>query len=387
MNDSNNDMTADGLMKIEQETLEKAEAFYAENAKKAATMFGYPSRNVSLSPVTRRLLMMHYDSPFSNNCGDIDERGNYLMDTKQTEKKIVGLFAEKLGFGKDFWGYVTSGGTESNSAAVAFAFNKYPDGVLYYSQAAHYSVAKAAKGYRAYVIPADDKDRMDIGAFIEAAKKNYFDSGSPANVVLTFGTTQCGECDDIDEVIKLLDNEHIAHFVHVDAALFGGIPNDRRGAPKLTDLKTRGVDSACVSLHKYIGFPDVHSVFVATEKPHFDTIDYIGQHDTTVSGSRSIPAYALYNHISEQFFDKNEDEYIANVNFFEENLKAADVNFYRADKSNIFVIDCPDDIICKKYQLSSFFVNEGGRRVKKAHIIIFSHHDKQVMRQLIDDLK
>ena len=37
------------------------------------------------------------------------------MDTKEVEKRIVRLYAEKFGMGEEFRGYVTSGGSESNS--------------------------------------------------------------------------------------------------------------------------------------------------------------------------------------------------------------------------------------------------------------------------------
>ena len=364
-----------------------AESFYAQNEKAARTMFGYPTNNVKLSPITQYLVLLHYNSPCTNNCGDINERGNYRMDTKDVEKKIVKLFADKFGMGDGYWGYVTSGGTESNSCGISMAFNKHPDGTLYFSGSAHYSVKKAGRVYPYFEIPCKDRDRLDTRLLLETIKNNYEKTGSPANVVLTYGTTLYGACDPFDEVVEYLDNEHIPHFIHLDAALFGGIPANQKGAPILTDLKKRGVDSVCVSMHKYLGFPEVHSVFVATDHPWVSTVDYIGQHDTTVSGSRSIPAFALYNHLKEQFAVKDEGAYLKNVVFFENALKDAGIEYYRADKANTFVIDCPSAKVCKKYQLSTFFATENGKKVKKAHIIIFTHHLEKDMTALVKDLK
>ena len=367
--------------------LREAEEFYAQSKRLAETMFGYPSYNAKLSALTQHLLLLHYNSPFSNNCGDINEHGNYKMDTKQTEKKIVGLFADKFGMGDNFWGYVTSGGTESNTCGIMMAFNRYPDGVLYYSEAAHYSVKKAGKVYRHREIPTLGRDVLDTDKLFEAIKENFEKDGSPANVVLTYGTTLYGECDDFDKVVAFLKSNDIPYFLHLDAALFGGIPSNQTGAPILTDLKKRGVHSTCVSMHKYLGFPDVHSVFVATDHPWVSTVDYIGQHDTTVSGSRSIPAFALYNHLKEQLGEKDTGAYFRNVTFFEKALKEAGVKFYRAEKANIFVVDCPEDEVCKKYQLSTFYTVENGKKAKKAHIIIFPHHGNKEMSQLINALK
>ena len=366
--------------------IKKAKAFYKQNAISGKTMFGYPSHTVKLSPVTQYLLLEHYTSPFSNNCGDINERGNYSMDTKEAEKLIVGAFAEKLGLGENFWGYVTSGGTESNSCAVSVAFNKHPLGVLFYSEAAHYSVAKAAKLYRHVEIPVTERDQINTSSLFNAIRKTYDKDGVQANIVLTHGTTLYGACDPIDEIVSFLINEKIPYFLHVDAALFGGIPNNQKGAPVLTDLKNRGVHSACVSLHKYVGFPDVHSVYVATEKPDFPAVSYIGQHDTTVSGSRSIPAYALLNHVREQLAEKNTGLYLKNVVVFTKMLDDFGVKYYRADKSNIFVIDRPSDELCKKYQLSCFDAMEGGVMRQKAHVIIFPHHKKSDMLALAKGL-
>jgi len=369
------------------ELIVQAENFYAANAKSAETMFGYPSHTTPLSAKTQYLLLLHYTSPFSNNCGDIDERGNYSMDTKAVEKRIVGLFAKKFGMGDDFWGYVTSGGTESNTCAVSLACNKYPSATLYYSQSAHYSIAKAARLYKHFEIPADCRDNINLDALFQVIEKNYERKGAPAGVMLTFGTTKFGACDPIDKLTSFLISRKIPSFVHVDAAHFGGIPNNQNFAPTLENLKERGVDSVCVSMHKYLGFPDVHSVFVSTSKPAAPEVAYIGQHDTTVSGSRSIPAYALLNHLEERLFGRDPDEYCKNIILFEKMLTENKVDFYRAPCSNIFVIDKPSDEVCKQFQLSTFDVVENRKNVDKAHIIIFPHHKKENMLKLVNAIK
>ncbi len=365
---------------------EEAAAFYEQNGNAVKRMFGYPARHVTLSARTQYLLLMHYAAPLSNNCGDVDERGNYAMDTKSIEKRILRLFAEKFDMGEDFWGYVTSGGSESNSCGISLAFNRYPDGILYYSAAAHYSVEKSARLYEHVEIPTVGNDIMDVTALCKIAKENWENGQRPANIVLTHGTTKYGACDDVDAIVRFLRNHRIPAYVHVDAALFGGIPNNQTGAPLLNDAKARGIDSICVSLHKYLGFPDVHSVFVSTQKPCSPKVAYIGQHDTTVSGSRSIPAFALYNHIKEQLNDRPKNEYLENVRFFEQSLQAANVPYYRAPMSNIFVMDAPDTQTTQRFQLSCFTEEIDGKCVEKAHAIIFPHHGKKEMTELVQSL-
>ena len=50
---------------------------------------------------------------------------------------------------------------------------------------------------------------------------------------------------------------------------------------------------------------------------------------------------------------------------------------------NIFIVEKPSDEICKKYQLATFTENDK----EYAHIIIFPFHQKEVMEELINDLK
>ena len=365
----------------------EATAFYAKNRKAARYMFGYPAYFNPISPLTQYLLLMHYASPFSNNCGDIEERGNYAMDTKDMERRIVGLYAEKFGMGENFWGYVTSGGSESNSCGITLAFAKNPNGILYYSASAHYSVEKYADRYPHIEIPTIGNDVMDLSRLFERIEKNYRVKGAAANLVLTHGTTKYGVCDNVDAIVDFLREKNIPHYIHVDAALFGGIPNNQTDAPLLLNAKERGVNSVCVSMHKYVGFPDVHSVFVATEKPQGRNVAYIGQKDTTVSGSRSIPAFALYNHIVEQMHKSQPDLYKRNIVFFEGLLKESGIKFQRAPLSNIFVIAEPSKETAKKYQLSCFEEMENGEFLPKAHIIIFPAHREKEMRELVEDLK
>ena len=373
--------------KFEQkETVQEAQTFYAEKMQEARYMFGYPAYHYALSPLTQYLLLMHYTSPFSNNCGDIDERGNYAMDTKRIEKKIVGLYAEKFGMGDGFWGYITSGGSESNSCGIVLAFEKNPKGLLYYSQAAHYSVEKYAATYPCVKIPSLGKDRLDVDALLKEIQRNYDAQGMAANIVLTHGTTKYGECDDVDTIVAYLRERKIPYYIHVDAALFGGIQNNQADAPLLINAKTRGIDSVSVSLHKYVGFPDVKSVFVAVEKPRGRSVAYIGQNDTTVSGSRSIPAFALYQHVLEHLNERETNVYCKNITYFEGLLIEKGVAYYRAPLSNIFVIDRPSEETCRRFQLSCFDENEEGRVALKAHIIIFPSHRQKEMDELAECL-
>ena len=371
---------------FQSEIVKNASEFYDRVNTSAKRMFGFPAYHAPISLATQYLLLLHYTAPLSNNCGDVDERGNYAMDSKEVEKLIVKIFAEKFGMGDGFWGYITSGGSESNSCGIDLAFAQNPSGILYYSKAAHYSIQKHGRYYTCEEIPVLYGDKMDLNALFSRILHNYQKKGAAANLMLTHGTTQYGECDDVDAIVAFLKKNNIPYYIHLDAALYGGIPNNQTDAPIFTDGKARGINSISVSLHKYLGFPAVKSVFVATQKPNGQKISYIGQHDTTISGSRSVSGYALYNHILEQYTNPAPDAYSKNIKLFERLLTEKGIAFYRAPQANIFVVEAPSEHTCQKFQLSCFSVTEDGTEHKKAHIIVFPSHEEEHIRRLVEYL-
>jgi len=49
---------------------------------------------------------------------------------------------------EEYWGYITTCGTEGNLHGILTGRENLPDGILYASQESHYSVFKAARMYR-----------------------------------------------------------------------------------------------------------------------------------------------------------------------------------------------------------------------------------------------
>ena len=68
-------------------------------------------------------------------------------------------------------------------------------------------------------------------------------------------------------------------------------------------------------------------------------------------------------------------------------IKENGINYSRCERSNIFVVDCPDEQTCKDFQLSSFTVDENGELKTKAHFIIFPHHTEEMMIKAVNRLK
>lgn len=216
-------------------------------------------------------------------------------------------------------------------------------------------------------------------------KKDYNETKSPANIILTWGTTRYGSCDNIKKVTDFLMSKNIPYYVHVDAAMFGGIPNNQVDAPIISNIRDLNIDSISTSLHKYVGVPTVKSVLLCTKGGTFGQhVDYIGQTDSTTSGSRDIMPFSTRQQVIDIFEHSKPEDYKTNVDFFENCLRSENINYVRNGKSNTFVVDAPNDDICKKYQLSCFTDKLGKQ---KAHIIIFPYQDQNVMKQLVQELK
>lgn len=145
---------------------------------------------------------------------------------------------------------------------------------------------------------------------------------------MTWGTTKTGATDDVAEIIKRLNALNIPHYIHLDAAMYGGIPKNQINAPILPDLKNLDVDSVSVSLHKYIGSHTVNSVVISKNKPECDVVDYIGMTDTTTAGSRSFAPFSTMQRIIEKAKNLSE-KYGAKIY-----LKREDLNHTGAHKIN-----------------------------------------------------
>ena len=155
----------------------------------------------------------------------------------------------------DRWGYVTSGGTDGNQYGLQLARNLYPDGLVYMSAAAHYSVPKVVQRLRMRSVcvrttSTGEVDYHDLRAELHSHRDR------PAIVVATIGTTMTEAVDCVHTIRQVLRDAAILDaYVHADAAL-AGIPLallDPAHRPGL-DMAD-GADSVAVSGHKFIGSP------------------------------------------------------------------------------------------------------------------------------------
>lgn len=377
--------------KEDREYAAKVDEYYARNLMRRKYMFGYPANMENYSYTTSYLRHLESKMYLMNNCGDPYQKGNYGMDSKSTEKKIIALVAENFGIEDgEYWGYITSGGTESNFWGIREGYNRFPKGKLYFSKDTHYSVEKYvfdgenSERYPYEKIDTDSVGRISVDKLVEACLRDRAAGYEGAILVLTWGTTCRGAADDVRAVTEALKSHGIEYYCHIDAAHFGGIAKNQTDAPKVEELSSLGADSIAVSMHKFMGTARVNGVLLALARRDRPVIDYIGQEDSTLLGSRDYLPFSTYQRAREMLSRLPEDHYSSNVKYFAERLDAAGVRYEREGNSNTFVIEKPSDEICKRYQLATFVLSDG---IERAHIIIFPFHEREIMDELVRDLK
>lgn len=224
-----------------------------------------------------------------NNLGDPFVPSTYAVGSREIEKEVVQFFAELFRAQQnDWWGYVTNGGSEGNLYGLYLARELHPKGMVYHSEATHYSVQKNLHllNMPNIVISAQQRGEIDYEDLENTIKMNRH---IPVIIIANIGTTMTEARDDVSKIKQILKKLAIQHYyIHVDGALSGSYSALIEPKPAF-DFED-GADSIAISGHKFIGSPMPCGV-VVVKKSNRDRIaravSYIGSMDTTISGSRN----------------------------------------------------------------------------------------------------
>ncbi|WP_010521317.1 histidine decarboxylase [Aquimarina agarivorans] len=234
-----------------------------------------------------------------NNIGDPFEDCNYKVQTTNLEREVISFFAELFNADpNDYWGYITNGGSENNLCGLHIARKLYPNAIVYYADAAHYSVPKSIDilNMKSCVIATTFSGEMD---YADLEDKLFANKDNPAVFSLNFGTTMTEAKDNVAQAKKIIEKCGVKEtYIHIDGALSGSF-----GAfiePRIPFDFSDGIDSICLSAHKFLGSPMPAGVFI-TKKSIRDKIlrpmEVIDSYDSTVTGSRNghTPLFLWYN--------------------------------------------------------------------------------------------
>lgn len=179
----------------------------------------------------------------------------------QLEANVVRWFCRIVGYGRGSGGFLTSGGSLAAFSAIVAARRKllpesFLGGVLYASDQAHHSIAKAAflAGFPARnvrAIPCDGDFRIRLDLLEEEIARDRAAGRTPFFVVGNAGSTNTGAVDPLPALADLARREGM--WLHVDGAYGGFFAMTSRG--RLTLAGIERADSVVLDPHKGLFLP------------------------------------------------------------------------------------------------------------------------------------
>ncbi|MEN7551188.1 histidine decarboxylase [Rapidithrix thailandica] len=319
-----------------------------------------------------------------NNIGDPFTPSTYKVDTREVEREVLNFMAQLFRAPKDhWWGYVTNGGSEGNLYGLYLAREYFPKGMVYYSQATHYSVTKNLHllDMPRVVIKAQENGEIDYEDLRQTLQINRHITPI---IFINIGTTMKEAKDDLKKIRQMLDELAIEDYhIHADGALSGMI------APFLTPRPAfdfaDGVDSIAVSGHKFIGSP-IPCGFVLVKKHLRDkiarSISYIGSEDTTISGSRNgftplVLWYAI-KQLGKEGLAQRAQQSLQLAEYTENRLKEMGIPAWRNPNAITVVFPDPGPEITHKWQLA---VEKG-----ITHVILMPGTDTHQINAFLEDM-
>ncbi len=319
-----------------------------------------------------------------NNIGDPFIESRYHLNTHEYEREVIAFFTELLhAKEKETWGYVTNGGTEGNMYGIYLAREIYPDALLYYSEATHYSVPKILRMLHARNIMVKSQCHGEID-YQDLAETIRIHRDIPAIIFANIGTTMTGAVDNLDKIKQIINDLAITrYYIHCDAALSGMIlPFVDK--PQAFDFSA-GIDSISISGHKMIGSP-IPCGLVLAKKTNVDRIsravEYIGTLDTTVTGSRNAitPLFLWYaiNSKGKSGFKEICQHCLTIADYAISRLDDCGINAWRNPNSITVVFPRQQENVLAKWQIATH--NE------LAHIITMPHVKTSHIDRFINDI-
>ncbi len=197
----------------------------------------------------------------------------------QIEKELTEKIASMLGWGEDSLGTLAPGGSMTNLMGMLMARDaKFPDaveegmstrGIVYTSQASHYSIQKNAAFAgigRAQVraIATNAKGRMDTKKLKTQIQNDIAAGLTPMLVNATAGTTVLGAFDPFEEIADICQAHEI--WMHVDGAYCGSALLSKRYRHLISGAER--ADSFTLNAHKMLRTPLSCSLIIVKDKKH-----------------------------------------------------------------------------------------------------------------------
>jgi histidine decarboxylase len=277
----------------------------------------------------------------------------------------------------DVFSGVTAGGTWGNLIGILAGRERFPRGILYYSEDSHYSIDKVARvlGMEVRKVKSLPNGEIDYDKLEEAIKANR---GRPVILNLNIGTTMKGATDDPRKVVDILQRNNITNYhIHCDAALHGMLHPFIDGAPQIN--LARDVHSIAISGHKFMGLPMPSGIFMVRKS-------CIGPNlarrvDKLLTAKTGYVLFYLWYAVTKKGYDGFKKEALLCVDtaqYLHRRLREIGYPCGLNEFSNIVVLARPSERLIDKWQLAPYG--------DITHVVTMQHVTREKIDRFIGDL-
>jgi|WetSurMetagenome_2_1015567.scaffolds.fasta_scaffold12728_3 tyrosine decarboxylase / aspartate 1-decarboxylase len=317
---------------------------------------------------------------------DVNALDTYIFSSAaKLEEEAIDWMGQYLSC-KNASGYITTGGTESNIAALYAAKKMHPGKKeIIAPVSAHYSIDKAADlmGLKVKRTPLDENYRADAAAVKKAINKNTL------AVVVTAGTASLGMLDPAVEIADYCDGL----FLHVDAA-YGGFMLPF--IPAISDFRLENVDSMTIDPHKMGCAPMPAGALLYRDGSYQKALtikpSYIPIATSTLSGSRSGGAiaavWATINYLGREGYEKLTDNCMKNTKLLCSELeKIPCAGVVTEPDLNVVGVKLPDIEKTSTELLKKGWKIAVNKDLSCLRFAVMPHVTKEVIYNFTEDLK
>ena len=312
---------------------------------------------------------------------------NIFPEVQKLEREIIEWFGTILK-NPETDGYITTGGTEANIAAL-FVAKKINPGrrEILVPESAHYSLKRAAELMDLEIkwVKLDENFRADITDLESKISKDTL------AVVATAGTSSLGVVDPLEEINPLCKDI----FLHVDAA-FGGFVLPFMDKAPCTDFSLENIDSITIDPHK-MGMNLIPAgAILFRDKSYLERIKvsppYLSFSTSTISGSRSGGAiasvWATINYLGVDGYKKIVRDCLKNTEFLcNEIEKINGLELVRKPDINVVGLRIENLETVSKELIKRGWDIMPDSKSGSARVVVMPHVTESVIKNLVKELK
>ena len=326
-----------------------------------------------------------------SNLGD----SGLFPGTKEMENKVVRMIGGLLG-NENAFGYLSTGGTESNIQAVrAIRNKKRKEGMsnmnIIVPETAHFSFDKIADLLSINVQKAslDEELRVDVNSVERLINDKTI------GIVGIAGTTEFGQIDPIKELSDIAMDKDL--FLFVDAA-FGGFVIPFLDEKYEFDFSLDGVSAISIDPHK-MGMSTIASgCILFREESYLDELVVATPYLTTReqcsltgtrSGASAAATYAVLKYLGKEGLKTIVDECMRLTRLLVRGTKRLDIFPVIEPVMNVVTLSFPEaevDRVANALEERRWRVSTT-RKPKSLRLVIMPHVDEETMKLFLEDLE